>query len=224
MRRCVLNIAAGDKAKREHEITRNNHRAYAEQCCAEYREILRDAIPDFPPAVKYMASKVAAEYDQLLFLDTDTVVMPLAPNIFDEVPLGRWGVVDEGNLLVDESWNETNQRDADRVCHALNIPTIRLMRFINSGVMLMPPDASRWYSPPNKPVPRFWCFEQLYLSMRTQIDRAPLIELDPRWNWCAAWRYFNERKPHAFIVHYAGIEGRDGMLRELLQENLRVTA
>ncbi len=210
MKRAVLNIVAGDKGRAEHAITRENHRSYADRCGAEYVVIQREHAPKYSPAIKYLANKVTPDYDQTLFLDLDCIVTPQCPNIFDEVPLGYWGVIDENGLArFHELENDQTQRHANALCDALHLPYVYLTRHINSGVMVMPPNSADYYFPPKYPVPsNYWAVEQLYLSINLQLHDAPLKELDRRFNWCWCHKRFEEDMHRAFIIHWGGKHDR----------------
>jgi hypothetical protein len=224
LKRLVCNVVAGEYAFKEHSITGPNHRAYADRIGAEYQAIIRDVAPSYAPAVKWMISRIAQDYDQVLLLDVDTVINPHCPNIFDEVPLGYFGVIDESSRVAsDANWDANCQRDADAICDQLNIPSMTLIRRINSGVMVLPSNAIDYYWPPSKPVPKTWCFEQLYLSMRLQSDHAPVVELDWRYNWCAGHHHFDRCKDQAFIIHLAGMKDRLSKLATVVNNTKKLS-
>ena len=215
--KALVNVVAGEKAKQEYAITGASHRAYAEACGAVYSLITRDVVPDFPPAIKYLVNNAAMYYDQTLYLDVDTVITKLAPNIFEEVPLGHWGIVDELGLLSDAKpgYTEEQQDYADKICDNLNWPRICLRFALNSGVMLMPKQTDKLYWPPPRPVPNFWNLDQLFLSIRLQMIAQPMLCLDPRWNWCHSYRLFEQGVPNAFIIHLADATDRVDQLQRL---------
>jgi predicted O-methyltransferase YrrM len=200
-KRCVLSIACGEACVEEHSLTAANHRDYAEFCGAEWIEIVRpDLSLAYGPAAKFVAADVARDFDQTLFLDSDCVVMPKAPNIFDEVPPDHWGVVDEMWPLAAKCDPHKWQGEADAICDAAGMPRVEMPFSINSGVMVLPREASL-YAPPPKPVPWFWCVEQLWLSAELVCHEAPYTLLDPRWNWCYWFPEFEAGGKEAFIVH-----------------------
>lgn len=216
--RALVNVVAGERAKQEYAITGPGHQAYAEACGAAYQLVTRDTVPDFPPAIKYLVNKVAEHYDQTLYLDVDTVVTKLAPNIFEELPPGHWGVVDELGLLSDAKIDYTaeQQHYADKICDNLNWPRICLRFALNSGVMVIPRQTDKVYWPPPRPVPNFWNLDQLFLSIRLQMTDQPMRCLDPRWNWCYSYRLFEQGVPNAFIIHLADVNDRADQLRRLV--------
>jgi len=207
VKRAVINILAGQRADLDHAITGPNHKAYADRIGAEYRTIRRDSSPSYGPAIKYLANTLTPEYDQCLFIDCDAVVTAQAPNIFDEVPLGYWAIMDERGRSQEPLADGYGQKMADKISDALNIPRIPLIRMLNSGVMVMPPDSARWYGPPKRSVPSCWIFEQLFLAMMLQLDHAKIIELDWRWNLCWCHSHFHQNRSKAFILHAAGYHG-----------------
>lgn len=215
----LVNVVAGEKAEHEHSITEANHRAYAVACGASYECITRDVAPDFPPSIKYLVHTKTECWDQTLYLDVDTVVTKLSPNIFEEVPAKQWGVVDELGLLSDAKpgYTEEQQAYADKICNGLGWPKICLRFALNSGVMLIPKQADKLYWPPPRPVPNFWNLDQLFLSIRLQMTDTPLQCLDPRWNWCYSYRLFEQGLQHAFIIHLANATDRANRLATLVR-------
>jgi len=84
----VLVVAPDPKPQAELEISRRLFQRYASEYEADYIELT-----DFPTlnhgcTNKYGLSQVARDYEQTLLLDTDVIVMPDAPCIFDAVAVG----------------------------------------------------------------------------------------------------------------------------------------
>lgn len=213
MQRALLNIAYGAKAQTELDITRENHKEYARQCGAEYIELLSDTELGYGPSAKFKAVGVAANFDQTLLLDTDTIVMKPHINIFETCPVGWWGFVDELRLIewpLDE-FKSTLIEIADLLYQPHVLPTID----INSGVMLLPRDASI-YLPPAKPLPVTWCIEQIWLTYRMLSTDTKYVRIDPRFNWCKWFKSFEQGRKDAIILHWNDRNNRIDILKQLI--------
>jgi hypothetical protein len=221
-RTAVVSYAIGQEVCAEQAVTAPNHRAYANRIGAEF--IMRswpNATLPYGPAIKWEAAKHAKDYDAILVLDPDVVVTRRAPNIFDFVPLGVWGVVDERPHLRYPQFGLAAQETAAR---DLGIVNHWAPHIANGGVMVMPPDAERVYYASEFGLGH-WEREQAVLSVHLQNGDAPYRLLDPRFNTC--WHYRTGFDVHrAWMIHRAGqnaTESSEARFRGLVTDVARET-
>lgn len=200
---CVCNIVglSNGKANVEHEITRENHRRYAERVGAEYRVEFVDIGENVKCCWwKWKASDIAAEYDSTLLLDCDCVVTKKCPSFQYAVPAGHWGGVDEIPRM---------RKSLMRyVASCADVNPEELSLCINGGVLLMPRDAKIVYYADYESMPVNWQSDQMLLSKKLAEGMAPYRRLDRRWNWSYVSHVdFVSGRDQAFILHHAGRNG-----------------
>jgi hypothetical protein len=196
---CVCNVVCerGDGLSSDHELTRENHARYANQCEADYKNVLLPPITDWSYCHwKYEATKIASEYDITLYLDSDCIVTRKCPDFRYAVPIYHWGIVDE-------LWTIRPQNRSTLQIIASRIPA-ELMWQANGGVLIMPPSASQVYHREDWLQPD-WVLDQMLLSWRLQSGEAPYRLIDKRWNWSyMRFKDFYANISEAFIIHHAG--------------------
>lgn len=197
-RRAVLVQVIGEEANRIHNITRDAQKAYADKIGADYK-VLRPKLSPVPYS-KMCALHYTRYYDQSLILDVDVVPTQLASNIFDLVPLGEWGVVDEAHMRPREFWHN-HQQDLNLVLERKGIDPVYLSRLANTGVIVAPHNGEAIYYNEerepcqNNPEEKAWF---TYNLERTYQKVNWLHEL---WNVCATDPEFNKKYPYANFIH-----------------------
>lgn len=205
-KRAVMVVAIGAKAEAELVISRPLMQAYAERYAADYLEFT-----ELPPmnhlcGYKYVLAQVAKSYEQTLLLDADVIVMPDAPDIFREVPVRKWGLVDDLQNLCVSSGTAWLTDEFNEQADSLGLPRIQTTRAWNSGLVVAPTDAFREYYPPPGDVPAVWCAEQhwhTYCLLRS----GRVIDLDLCWQAGFPWINFPEAIKTAHFVHINGCHG-----------------
>jgi hypothetical protein len=206
-KRALLVVAPDPKPQAELQISRPLFQEYAKKYEADYIELTNIPTLNHGCANKYVLSQVAKNYEQTLLLDTDVIIMPGAPSIFDAVPLGKWGLVDDLVNLIAADAGEWMRGEWNQICGALGVETPHLEKAWNSGVVIAPPDAYKEYYAPPRPVPNVWCAEQhwhTYCLMQS-LDRVhdlPLI-----WQAGFPWLNFAEACQTSHFIHLCGCHG-----------------
>jgi lipopolysaccharide biosynthesis glycosyltransferase len=152
-------------------------------------------------------------YDRILFVDSDTLILPHCPNLFDLVPEGFLGAVYDDRGV--DAWKRTEE--LKRIEKKLGSTGISGARYFNSGVMVLDRSlkdlfrmcrtdfiAGRWP-------------EQTLLNFRTLKEGIPVTELDPRFNFISSMPDWDsqETRLKADIVHYAGPPAKQRMKEDL---------
>jgi hypothetical protein len=198
--RAIVTLALGEH-KQVLDLSLPMMQNYANRVGAELHVIDSDLRPEYKMANKWRLSSFARNYDQTLYLDSDVLIMPNAPDIFSAVPNG-FAARDEGpdyqyrpNWYLNEALDLFNSQGV----------THELAHCANGGVMLMTPETAELYEePPHKPYSQLWCTDQHWLSYRLETTDKPVTWLDDRWNWGFIRRDWWMGLTDAWFVHLNG--------------------
>lgn len=143
------------------------------------------------------------KYDQVLRIDSDVLVKPDAPNIFDYVPEGSVGGVYE-----DVRDNKQHrQREIRRLQKNLSKDLNWDEGYINSGVAVAGSFAykvfdinAEYIKQHSRELGPFK--EQSLFNFKVQENHLPVTSLSPRWNRMSMFN--NIPKEEAYFIHYAG--------------------
>jgi len=183
------------------EITLPMMQAYARRVGAELFVIESNMRPEYPMANKWRVANYARNFEQTLYVDSDVLIMPGAPDIFAAVPQGFAARDERPDYVARPDWYIGEMSDlfkSQSVSH-------ELVRCANGGVLLMSEDTCSIYEePPSKPYPQLWCTDQYWLSYRLETTDKPVTWLDDRWNWGFIRHDWWGRLSEAWFVHLNG--------------------
>jgi len=149
---------------------------------------------------KYQVYDLLEKYDRVLFLDTDILITPNAPNVFDHVPETAIGGVFEDF----GSTKDHRRKLIKNVQEALGNVNWK-EGFINSGVFVV--------SACHKEVFRYYLkygffdgeYEQTNTNWYFRKSGYPIFGMDYRYNFQGLMRiYYGPEHRHAYFIHYAG--------------------
>ena len=149
---------------------------------------------------KYQIYDILEEYDRVLYLDTDILVTPDAPNIFEIVPYDRIaGVYEDFGMDADDRRERIKNVQAN--LGDLNWKT----GFMNSGVFVV----SKIHRDLFNLIWKHGCIDVKYEQTNTNwyIHKAgyEILELDYRFNYMGIMRVFHGTESrNAYFIHYAG--------------------
>jgi len=223
VKRAVVNVIYGDPS--DHAITTENHRRYAEKLGCDYR-VVKTVKPVRPPVpamdttytfthecfFKFDVAQVLNEYDQTLYLDGDIVISRACPNIFDFVPLEKYGFIDE-LLLMRPEHVETIKYWF--VTTGWNDPWWSL----NGGVLVLPKNGAEFYSF-HKELDFQFASDQNMLTLSIHDKPDKFLLLDHRFNH--SYMHHKEFYPglhDAWIIHMAGM----GAYQSVKERDLALT-
>jgi len=215
-KRAILTVAPDHQPQLELEISRPGLQRYAEEFEADYIELTDIERSNHPCGNKYVLTQVCERYEQTLLVDTDIIMMPNAPDIFSEVPLGKWGLVDDLQNLDKASGCEWVLVEMQKICDAIGITNVLLTRAWNSGFVLAPTDAAREYYPPTKAVPFLWCVEQ-HLHTINLLQTGRTVDLREQWQAGYPWVNFPESIKTAYAIHVNGCHGPHSIRLNLMR-------
>ena len=215
-RRAILTVAPDQKPQGELEISRPTFQRYAEEFEADYIELTDIQRSNHPCGNKYVLTQVSERYEQTLLVDTDVIIMPNAPDVFREVPLGKWGLVDDLANLVASSGEGWVLREMQQICDAIGVKSVELTKAWNSGMVVAPTDAAREYYPPEVPVPFLWCTEQ-HLHTINLLQTKRVVDLPLVWQAGYPWVNFPEAIKTAYAIHINGCHGPHSIRLNLMR-------
>ena len=149
---------------------------------------------------KYQLYEILVTYERALFLDTDILVTPHAPNVFDYVPVGSIGGVFE-----DFGSTEAHRRNLIKEVQKALGNVNWTEGFINSGVFVV--------SACHKEVFHYYQkygfydgeYEQTNTNWYFRKSGYPIFPMDYRYNFQGIMRiYYGPEHRNAYFIHYAG--------------------
>jgi hypothetical protein len=199
--RAILVIACDEKTQTEFKHTRPRMEVYAQIHGLDFVVIDKISKQTHKCGNKYAYSQIAHLWEQTLWLDTDVIVNPTAPNIFDLVPPGSWGLVDDLAVMENTDWFVSEFRYCQRYW---GVEETRLPKAWNSGVVVAPRNAKDCYYPPPMRVPNVWCAEQHWHTQALVQHNADVVTLPEVWNNEFPWKDWYKNLPTSYFNHVNG--------------------
>jgi len=211
MRKCIVTVGIpkNKNTSRMYEISGRSIAQYAKKIGVPYFPISERKYslkrPEVPHLEKLWVGDFLKDYDQVLFLDLDILIMPTARNIFDLYPENKIFGYDEGAL----AWVQDDVKFFEKK-YNLKFPLSPSGRpfLLNGGVMLWSKNALPLFE--NFDLKNFTrsfgdtAGEQTYFNYLIHKLDLPFGTLDEGFNWCI---YADEKKYftrfNADFVHYA---------------------
>lgn len=235
----VITVTIGEKYGALAKVTHPTMRSYAERIGADFV-----VIDDLPPALKeqgftpYFAKLSLPEYfktyHRMIFIDTDCIVRPDCPNLFDLVPPHRVGIFKEGEFI------PRRVHDLEMAARTYKTqirmdPSEWRGEYYNTGVMVV----SRIHKTIFKPIDlnqidiqHGWDYgEQGWINIQLLNSSTPIEELEYRYNRMTVMDEKTGEDRHAsYIIHYAGAPeqlsdpstGQPMTLPEFIDRDLRI--
>ena len=198
MKTAVFTIAIGDFYQELSKITHPTIKNYAQKIGADFIVKTETAFP-LSHYAKFEIAQLLDTYDRVLYLDTDILVSPNMPNIFDIVPENCVGMLDESPLGYDEKFKDFLFENAPD--HLANWSKTR--KCYNAGVIVCSKKHRNIFRAPDK-FPNHY-FEQSFLNLRLLEEKAEIFDLPHQYNRMI---YLDlvvpEHRLKSYIIHYAG--------------------
>jgi len=189
------------------DLTHPGIKAYADKCGADF--IVYDHEPPIRTndnSVHYRILKAIEtfkEYDRILFIDTDVVISPRCPNIFEVVPVDCIGSVfeDKGKRKkkrlklirrIQECWGDVGWTEG----------------YTNAGVLVASRQHAQVFEPHNGEYYLGWGSVDVHMSYMAHKHGMKIMELPFQWNHMSmfsdGWNDCADRFD-SHIIHYAGM-------------------
>lgn len=216
--KAIVTFVNGKHYEQLFAITGPRIESYAERIGAELHVIeARTGSREHVLTNKMRASALFRKYERSLYVDSDVFIRESSPSIFDEVPRGKLGAVNELVHLADSPKKPRNQLIAS-VLKSQGAKRCVVRPYINAGVFVIDQEHGHLYDPPARPLPKAWCSEQALFSYRISRHRVPFHELGLEWNCMFNCRAFRAKQHSAHFIHLNGckpIERRVTAMEEL---------
>lgn len=210
MRRLILSAAFGGH-ERIAALTGKTLKAYAERIGADLRVMSGDFLRGMFPSPHWAKTAVGLAltgggYDEVAWIDSDAIISPSAPNIFD-IADGNFAAFPESTKLD----RLDNFKEYVRIIHGQDIdPQV----YFNSGVMVIPRSAAAVVSRPpdvklhktialRRDHPEKFFHDQDWINSMIVLNKIETQSLPLNYNWMPfedEWDRWHE----AAIIHYAG--------------------
>jgi hypothetical protein len=198
-RLALVTIAIGSRYAEIAAITHPSLAAYAARIGADFRVITdADGLPS-PHFAKFRGLyDLLAEYDRVIYADTDIIVRPDCPNLFEMVPDSCVG-----------AYNEAWVRDLTGAYEPWMVGWRGA--YHNTGVMVMASSHRVLFEPflgdaqfaPPKGTPEW--YDQDLINYRLMVNCVPSFSLPLRYNRMGCMDPFlGDHRLSSFIIHYAG--------------------
>lgn len=197
--RLVYTVSVGEFYRALSKITHPLFRAYAARCGADFLSIDKVRSPRPPHFLKLLAVRLLHRYDRIIYFDSDAVVRASCPDLFEIVPEGSLGLVNE----------QIHGRD-----WTLEAPDLFRRyglywdgRVYNTGVMVFDRSHKNVFRECIHLVKRFGYvngdgyFDQPYINAAIARLGIKVCELDGRFNWLGVFKGIP--KDEAFVIHGA---------------------
>lgn len=204
MKKLIVTIAIGDFHKKLGRLTHPFMKKYAEKIGADFEVIEDQGEHTLPHYRKLDLGDYLNKYDRVCYIDTDIIVRPDSPDIFEIVPYNKFGAFEEGSF-------------ADRApalhtvfeAYAFECPTDIQADYWNTGVMVFSKPHQPIFCSPKIEVPSF--YEQSYLNLMFHALQVQMANLSYRFNSMKLVEpHSGEDRLSSFFIHYAGYKDIDG--------------
>jgi len=222
--RAVVTVATGPNYQGMFLLTRPFMQAYCERVNADFID-LDNSTEAWGPMEKFRVRHFAEQYEEVLFVDADAVIMEHCPNLFE---LHTEDIVchNDWSKLADKRWLVEERNTVSKLAQ-VQLPNPETC--LNSGIVLTRHSARHIWDRPTVNIGTSHCSEQIWLEYRIQDavkSGLTLGYLDSRANW--QW-WFNLHNPGAFeaglsdawIVHFANAPDRCRMIGNFVENLLQ---
>jgi len=160
------------------------------------------------------------KYDRIIYMDTDLIVRPDTPNLFDIVKEHQIGVFNEGRF---GEFTEI-MRDAC-MKYKIGLPKWDKQSY-NTGVMVVSKLHKDIFKKPNKEYDvyagKFSHYEQPYLNLKIISENHKIFDLKYNFNRISIMdQLTGEHRLSSYIVHYAGAPDVNDVRLNLIKEDLQ---
>lgn len=214
---CILTAYSGEHGRDLAAITRDRIGDYAHKCKAEYLLLYPPdmTFPELMLAKMEFVKSTIERGHRVLWIDGDILIRADSPNLFDIVPVGSFGAVNEGAL---GSYDQLKFRNDHIVqtCReeGLQIPQTN-SRYFNCGMFMAEPLHAMIFEKRYAFSHHDWC-EQSVVNARLMLGDYKICSLPECFNrfvyWGAKPRLYEEI---SYFLHYAGAPSKEQKLIDM---------
>lgn len=227
MKTAVVTLVIGDTYEKLARLTHPSIKAYAEKIGAEFHVIkerkYQKANPDkdvHPGYEKLQLAEYLDNYDRIIYFDTDLIIRPDTPNLFQFVPMGMFSAFNEGG------WERSRLKSFVGAQHMFGMaaPASFKDSYYNTGVMVFDKSHKEMFKQPPEFIHHF--SEQSWLNLmlaRYHVDIRNLHIAYNRMTLLEDLKAIKDHRLESYVIHYAGALGMVPYeaLAERIKEDLR---
>jgi len=192
--KAVVTIAVGNEYSKMAELTHPPMQKYAERIGAEFIVIDSfDRSSQTPHFAKFRLYDLLDAYQRILYIDTDALMTPNCPDLFQLVPENQLGVF----LEEDEAEPTRRTLEVQKICGKVDGWT---GKYFNSGVMVLSSSHRAMFSPGFQQNSLPIEYEQAQLNWNAQKLGIPIFNIGRRFNHIV-WE-LDASRYSSFIIHY----------------------
>jgi hypothetical protein len=171
---------------------------YAERIGADFLSLTGGGLKDVSASWEKLRLKALLEkYEQVIFIDADILVKPTAPNLFDIVPTGQLGMVNEAAYRPPGVFKPVYECWVGEMAAANQIPMPVLTMYFNTGVIVMDRTHLGLFDPPTIYVSK-GMKDQDWFNLMIHRHKFQMVNLPVVFNWFPC----GVQKSSAHLIHY----------------------
>lgn len=198
MKKAIVTITIGDFYTKLSKLTHPLIKQYADKVGAEF-VVISESKHKYPHYAKCDLMQMFDNYDRILYIDTDIIIRPDSPNLFDLVSNEQFAIFEEGRFTPRlEGFLEYLKY------YGIKPSADYGGAYYNTGVFLASKKHRKVFRKPAGYDNHF--YEQSYLNMNLLIDKVDIHSLSYKFNrMCALDMPTGEHRLASYFVHYAGL-------------------
>lgn len=228
-RKALVTLAVGDFYTQMAAITHPLMKAYADRCGVDFVVINNRKVNKLynldERYEKFQLYDIIDDYDQLAFVDTDILISPKTPSLFELVPMDRFAAVSEAKFSKAERDIRLTQEIMGDVEWRNDYFNSGMMVFGNSHKQVFDPSREQlktWSTGDFRKKEVNLLNDQPYLNHRINELGIDLLEMGHKYNHTRVITETHTRFK-SYMIHYAGPSGhRYGSRLAQLQKDSKV--
>lgn len=215
MKYAIVTVCIGDLYKRMGTISHPLMKQYADRIGADFIVLDEKKLAQTTPHwEKFKILDILADYERVLYLDSDIIIRDDAPNIFDEVPKDCLGMFDEAPFTDGRSYPMNKGIEDYGYKEDLKWDG----KYYNSGVMVVSRVHRFLFRKPEKEIFNF--YEQTYLNLIIAKEKIKIHNIDYKFNRMHCMdKYTGEERYGSYFIHYAGMPDLN-MIPQLMEKDV----
>lgn len=149
---------------------------------------------------KKSAIQESSLYDQSLVVSPNVIPTGLADNIFNYVPLGKWGLVDISGMCRKDEWH-CHQRSLDKILNQNDLEEFYLNKVASTEVFIVPHHSEEMIK--NEDCRQHFSLEEenVWFTYNIETTKQNVVWLNQLWCTCDTDQKFNDKYPYAKFIN-----------------------
>ena len=204
MKNAIFTITTGEGFQKIAQYTHPIMRGYANRIDAEVY-VVSKARYNHCHFDKFRIYELLDRFDRILYMDSDILIHPDCPNLFEMVPPDKFGIFDEGAPSTEEE-RKTQQAAIEKASQEYEIPLPERRDFYNAGLMVVSQCHKELFKAPEKIV--FMEYgDQPLLNLRLLHSEHEVHDIGYKFNRMPYMdSKVEEPRTDSYMIHYAGVQ------------------